>query len=185
MGQDKRELSVGGDTLLRRAIKIFDSVFSQTLVIVAEHSAVTNNLHHKVLADTIPDKGPVGGLFTALSHSASSWVFLAACDMPFLSASLVRRLCELSQNFDVSMVQLSTGLQPMQGVYSKQCRPILKRMIDNDQLELRKIFSHSELKTNVVEESQIRDLDQNFLSFMNVNTPSDLEMANKLLRSLH
>ncbi|MCA9473809.1 MAG: molybdenum cofactor guanylyltransferase [Nitrospirales bacterium] len=183
MGKDKRELLVGSETLLERALKVYESVFSQIKIVVAEHSPVTDTLSHQVLTDIFPNKGPVGGLFTALSRSASLSVFLAACDMPFLSASLIRRICELSHGFDVTMVQLSTGMQPMQGVYSRRCTPILKEMIEDDQLEMRQILSHPDLKTHVVEECQIQDLDQNFLSFMNVNTPSDLEMANKLLRS--
>ncbi|GJL63324.1 MAG: putative molybdenum cofactor guanylyltransferase [Nitrospirales bacterium] len=179
MGQDKRGVTVGGETLFNRVLRVYESIFSEIIIVVAEHSPFTENLRHKVVTDIIPQKGPLGGLYTGLSYSTEPCVFMVACDMPFLSSSLIRRLCDMSLNFDVLMVQLQTGVQPMQGVYSKKCLPVLKRMIDTNHLEMRDIVSNSELVPRIVDQEDVKDLDPNFISFMNVNTPADLEMANK------
>ena len=130
MGQDKRGLIVGGKPLFQRVLSVFEKLFSQIIVVVAEDSSVTEGLNHQVVSDLIPEKGPMGGLYTGLSYSQNPSVFLAACDMPFLFPSLVLRLCENTKDFDVSMVQLRTGFQPMQGVYSKKCLPALKVLIE-------------------------------------------------------
>ncbi len=183
MGQDKRRLSVGGQSLFCRVLSVFEELFAEVIVVVAEQSTVTEGLNHKVVTDLIPGKGPMGGLYTGLSYCTKSSVFVAACDMPFLRLPLMKRICETSKNYDATVVRLSIGIQPMQGVYSKKCLPILKEMIDMDQLGMRSLLSRSELTIKLVDEENIKDLDPNCVSFMNINTPSDLEMANKLCRS--
>ena len=183
MGHDKRCLTVGGSTLFQRVLSIFERVFTKTIIVVAQHSSVTEGLSQQVITDEIYGKGPIGGLHAGLSRSNESHIFLAACDMPFLQVPIIERICKLVNNadaVDVLMVKLMTGIQPMQGVYSKNCIPILEDMMRTDQLSMQKLALCSELNVKVVEQSYIADLDQNFLSFMNINTPADLEMANKL-----
>ena len=182
-GQDKRGLSVGGQTLFQRVLSVFNEIFLETIVVVAEHSGITEGLKHQVVTDLIPEKGPMGGLYTGLFYSTQPSVFMAACDMPFLCIPLVGRLCEISKNADITMVQLQTGVQPMQGVYSKKCLPTLKDMIEKNQLGMQNLLDTSGLAVKIVDQETIIDLDKNFVSFMNVNNPSDLEMANKLCRS--
>jgi len=183
MGQDKRGVTVGGHSLFKRVLSVYEAVFTEIIIVVAEHSAITEGLGHQVVTDIIPHKGPLGGLYTGLSYSTEPCVFMVACDMPFLSIPLVRRLCDMSLNSDVLMVRLHTGVQPMQGIYSKKCLPVLKSKIDSNDLEMRDIAANPELMTKIVDQENIKDLDPHFISFMNVNTPADLEMANKLCGS--
>ena len=186
MGQDKRRLSVGEDTLLQRVLSVFETVFEETIIVVAEHSSVTDGLRHLVLTDIIPKMGPVGGLYTGLTQSKNDHVFLAACDMPFLDPFLISRIFKLfteSHGMDISMVKLNTGMQPMQGIYSKKCLKSLKEMVNEGRLSLKELKDNACLKVRIIEQDELVDLDQNFVSFMNINTPADLEMANKLIRS--
>ncbi len=183
MGKDKRAVAVDGETLFNRVLHVYEELFKEIIVVVAEPSAITDGLSHAVVTDLIPQKGPMGGLYTGLSHATESRVFTAACDMPFLSVPLVRRLCEFSMNSDVTMVRLDIGMQPMQSIYSKKCVAALQSLIDENQLEMRSILSRPELVHHIVDQEQILDLDPHCVSFMNVNTPSDLEMANKLCRA--
>ncbi len=187
MGQDKRNVTVGESTLFLCVLSIFEEVFDEIIVVIAEESSVTENLSHKVITDEIPGKGPIGGLHAGLLHSTQSSVFLAACDMPFLQVSVIERICQSVSDInnvsqvDVAMVRLLTGIQPMQGIYSKNCIPALESMIRNNELSMQKIPLQSGLHCQFIDQTHIEDLDKNFMSFMNVNTPSDLEMANKFV----
>lgn len=183
MGKDKRAVAVDGETLFNRVLHAYEEVFTEIIIVVAEPSSITDGLSHSVVTDLIPQKGPMGGLYTGLSHTTKSRVFTAACDMPFLSVPLIHRLCEFSTHADVTMVHLDIGIQPMQSIYSKKCIAALRSLIDENQLEMRSILSQPELAYKIVDQKQIVDLDSHCVSFMNVNTPSDLEMANKLCRS--
>ncbi|MEE9203428.1 MAG: NTP transferase domain-containing protein, partial [Nitrospirales bacterium] len=104
-----------------------------------------------------------------------------ACDMPFLNPRVIARLAEMDEHSDVVMVQLASGLQPMHAIYSKACLPHLERMAKAEALKVQEIVRSSGIAVRLVFEDEIRDLDPQFLSFFNVNTPADLEFARKLL----
>jgi molybdopterin-guanine dinucleotide biosynthesis protein A len=143
---------------------------------------VVEKNNHRVVSDLIPDKGSAGGLYTGLTYSSNPQVFAVACDMPFLNTAVINKICSLSFSMDVTMVKLSNGFQPMHSVYSKQCLPVLLRMINADQLRLQDLLAQKNLKTKILEQESIQDIDPQFKSFLNVNTPADLEVAEKLFR---
>ena len=49
---------------------------------------------YPVYPDKIPRCGPMGGIYTALSVTATDWNLVVACDMPQLSTPVLRRLLE-------------------------------------------------------------------------------------------
>jgi len=182
MGRDKRNLIISGKSLFNHALHVLESVFSEIIIVVGTISSVVQKLNHQVVTDLIPDKGSAGGLYTGLTYATNPQVFAVACDMPFLNPAVIERVCELSSSKDVTMVRLSHGFQPMHSVYSKQCLPVLHNMINADQLRIQDLLSENELKKEILEQETIQDIDPQFKSFLNVNTPADLEVAEKLIR---
>jgi molybdopterin-guanine dinucleotide biosynthesis protein A len=181
MGRDKRFLELDGRTLLDLTLAGLEAVFSTVIVSVADRDPRLDSLRHRVVTDVVPDRAALGGLYTALSASATPRIFAAACDMPLLNPAVVARLLTLAGNADVVMVQLANGLQPMHAIYSKACLPHLERMASANQLAIQELSRASGLNVRIVPEEDIRDLDPQFLSFLNVNTPADLEFVRKLL----
>ena len=183
MGRDKRTLQVGGKSLFDRGLGILEGLFSEVLVVVAETGAVVDHLNSRVVTDLVPDRGSAGGLYTGIFYASNSHVFTVACDMPFLEPRVVQHICEMGLLSDVTMVQLSTGLQPMQGVYSKRCLPVLEEMVKTKCLRIQDLMLRKDLAVQTLEEESMRKLDPHLLSFLNVNTPADLEFATKLCRN--
>lgn len=59
--------------------------------------------------DLAPRSGPLAGLLTALRHSQTEWVLVAACDTPRLPADLATRLLQSAQAADADIaVPLTT-----------------------------------------------------------------------------
>jgi molybdopterin-guanine dinucleotide biosynthesis protein A len=77
------------------------------------------------------------------------------------------------------VVKLSTGLQPLHARYSKQCVPVIEKMIHEGDLKIQNLTSRSGLTVHIIEESLFDDIDPSRLSFNNINTPADLEFARK------
>ena len=86
---------------------------------------------------------------------------------------------------DVVMARLSQGLQPMHAVYSKRCLPHLEAMAREGNLKLQQLTERKGLVVRIVTEHELvgQGTDSPALSFLNINTPADLEFARKLLAS--
>src|SRR5690606_17235614 len=60
---------------------------------------VTNNPDYKkfgckTIEDVYEDKGPVGGIYTALLHSHSVNNLILSCDVPFITTEILKTLLE-------------------------------------------------------------------------------------------
>ena len=180
MGIDKRFLKLGAETLLQRALRVYESLFAEIVIVVAQPMAELSHTGHRVVADLIPDCAALGGLYTGLSVASSSRVFAAACDMPFLNSAVIGHLLKCG-DADVVMPQLTTGLQPMHAVYSKACLPYFERMLATRNLSIQAVLEQRELRIRLVPEEVLCVFDPELLSFQNLNTPEDVERARMLL----
>jgi molybdopterin-guanine dinucleotide biosynthesis protein A len=108
-------------------------------------------------------------------------VFAVAGDMPCLDRDTINVLAGQAEKADVVIASLSTGVQPMHAVYGKACLPILEHMMDEGDLKIQNLLNHPSLRVQYVDEAVLRAVDPQLRSFININTPADLEMVRKLL----
>lgn len=181
MGIDKRFLKLGGDTLVRRALSVYERLFTEILIVVAEPVPELSDMEHQVVTDLIPNCAALGALYTGLSLSRNPRVFAAACDMPFLNPDIIRHLVGCSDDDDVVMPKLRTGLQPLHAVYAKTCLSYFERMIANNNLSIQAVLGQNELQVRLVAEEVLRTFDPQLLSFLNLNTPEDAELARQIV----
>lgn len=181
MGVDKRRIELGGVTLIERVHRVLTGLFEQTIVVGASADEILLRLGSPVVCDEIPNCATLGGLYTGLSHAPQSRVFAVGCDTPFVNAAVVRAIVEFAPDADVVMARLSTGLEPMQAVYSKQCLPHLEAMARSGNLRLQDLPERPGLHVRYVEEEFLRRIDPSLVSFLNLNRPADVELARKLL----
>jgi molybdopterin-guanine dinucleotide biosynthesis protein A len=179
MGEDKRFLSVGERTLFERSLAALRSILETVCVVIAQDSPPLQ-ADVPVFLDLVPNCGSLGGLYTGLREAHTGYVFLAACDMPFLNPEAVRYLVSLKDQADIVMVQLESGLQPTHAVYSQRCLPIIEEMVHAHQVKLQYLAANPSLHVRLVTESELREIDSEGRSFLNVNTPADLDAARKI-----
>jgi molybdopterin-guanine dinucleotide biosynthesis protein A len=179
MGQDKRFLEIGGRTFLERAISVLEPLFAEVLLVVATPDARFASERCRVVTDLVPERAAVGGVFTGLSLASHPAVFVAACDMPLLNPALIERMAGLEPEADIVMAKLATGLQPMHARYGRACLPHVERMVHSGTLKLQELVNERSLRVRLMEEAEFQNIE--LLSFMNVNTPADLELVRKLI----
>jgi len=180
MGEDKRYLRVGEQTLLQRSLAVLRMVFQDLIVVIAQDSP-TLTVDAPVLRDLVPDCGSLGGLYTGLRQAKSPYVFVVACDMPFLNPSSIRYFTGLKGGMDVVMAKFRNDLQPMHALYSRQCLPVIEGMIEIHSLKIQELTTSPSLRTRIVTEADLHQIDPEGWSFLNVNTPADLEIARSLI----
>lgn len=180
MGEDKRFIVLGEQTLLQRGLAALHSIFQEVVVVIAQDSPPLH-VDGRVIRDLVPDCGSLGGLYTGLMQATTPYIFVVACDMPFLDQAVMTHFTNRKATADIVMAKLNGRLHPMHALYGKPCLPALEQMIAARQLKIQEIVSQSTLRVGYVTEKDLSVLDPSGRSFYNVNTLVDLEAAQSLL----
>ncbi len=133
-----------------------------------------------VLSDIHPNHGPLGGIHSGLYHSKTAWNFFVACDMPFINGKIIECLIQKCHPDILAVVPEVDGWAiPTFALYHGNAIKSIEA-----QLQLKKLSPQAWLKTIPIEkvfEPQLRKIDPDLQSFININTLEDRERALRLL----
>lgn len=174
MGTNKALLEVGGVRLIDRAVATLRAIFSEVLLIANDPEPYAP-LGLSIFPDLLPGKGPLGGLYTAVSAAPRPWAFCLACDMPFANPTLIRYLASLAEGYEAVVPRTPDGVQPLHALYGKACLPAMRRHLDEDRLKIDRLYDG--LRVRYVDEAEMRPHDPGLLSFWNLNTQEELAQA--------
>ena len=189
LGQDKAAADLGGQTLAGRAFEtVSEALPNSRVTFVAANDAqfaiqaiVAGG---RFVFDLVEGRGPLGGLHAALADTRAEWIFLMACDYPFISSEFIRLLIEKDRSGFGAVVptQFDGRMQPLTALYRVEtARPVVQEIIDRPRVPppLHEIVK--ELEPLVVTPSDYRHLAGADKLFMNINTVDQLESARELL----
>ncbi len=92
-GCDKATFEFEGEMLAVRALRIVESAFSvSTAKFVSKASG--GFLDRKTIGDVYPDRGPAGAIHAALADAKTPWIFVLACDLPFVRPEFIAKLSQ-------------------------------------------------------------------------------------------
>lgn len=177
MGQDKRFMRVGGESVFERTLSLLRVTFAENIVVLAEPIEMLDVQGCRVAYDLVPNTGSLGGLYTGLMSASRPRVFAVACDMPFLDPEVIRFMLSHDETADVIVARLAGRFQPMQAVYSKRCAPFLQAMAQRKELKIQRLFQQKELRMTILTENDLLAFGPGFRSFQNINTPNDLALV--------
>ncbi len=167
MGRDKALLPYRGATLVESVARtVREAAGSACLVGSPE---LYQRLDFPAVPDAYPGEGPLGGILTALAHSADAWNLIAACDMPGLTVDFLRGLFDRAElaAADVLVPMLPSGhLEPLCAIYHIRAAPALERAFAAGVRKIAEAFESVRTCRLEVPESAM---------FHNVNTPEDWE----------
>jgi molybdopterin-guanine dinucleotide biosynthesis protein A len=172
MGTNKAFLTVAGERLIDRTIRIYRDIFDE-VVLVTNEPHLYYDIDVTLVTDLIKDKGPLMGIYTGLFYAASDPVFFAACDLPFLNGEFIRHLLEQSQDADITVPETAEGFQPLHAVYTKSCMGTIQRLLMQDKLKVTGFYKGMKLK--VIGMDAIGRFDTEGRMFLNINTPEEYE----------
>ncbi len=181
MGTDKRLVSVHGKSLLDRVLSVFLDLFPEVLLVLAEEDLRKPDGRIEMVTDIVPGCAAMGGVYTGLWYARHPRIFVAACDMPFLSPDVVAHFVKTAPEADLVLAQLEHGLQPLHAVYSKKCASFLRDMMDAQDLRLQHLADQRGLNVRRLPESEMKTLSPRLLPFLNLNSPDDVEFAHTIL----
>lgn len=175
MGGDKALMAFVDGTLLEwvrdQVAPAFDHVF-----IVANEPAKYRHLGLPVVTDALQVRGSAIGIYTAVLASPTDRVLCLACDMPFVTPDLLRRLVEGSAGYDVYVPRHDPYYQPLCAVYAKSAADAFEQFLAEGGRRIYSVYSRVNAGYLDVGDGRFGDPDDLFL---NVNTPADLEVARR------
>jgi molybdopterin-guanine dinucleotide biosynthesis protein A len=183
MGTDKSLLTLGGETLMTRAVARAMPQAGELLINANGDASRFASFGLPVIADDISGSpGPVAGILAALEwmraeRPHANWLASFSCDSPFFPCDMVERLTAKarSENALVAIAASGERHHPVFAVWSTAITVTSHDvLVDRD---LRKMSDFVALFHNTRVEFPSSPIDP----FFNINTPDDLAHAEALL----
>lgn len=131
MGQDKALVELGGRPLIAHALDVLRGAGLEPRIAGARTDL---SRFAPVLADAEPDRGPLGGVVSALAQTAQEWAAFVSVDMPLMAPELVAYLAADAQRTGsaVTLASLNGFAQTFPAVIRKDALPVLAEELERD-----------------------------------------------------
>jgi molybdopterin-guanine dinucleotide biosynthesis protein A len=172
MGTDKAFLSYRNEPLIRGPIRVCQSVTTDVRIIGEPARYACFGL--PVIPDSGESLGPLSGIHTALQHSAARFSSILACDMPLMPPEFFRLMLLKLPGPDAVVMRFNDGaVEPLCGIYSSTCLPVIEQNLTNGKLKVTDLLSQVVVEYITEEELHAQGMSRQI--FTNVNTPDDLQ----------
>ena len=174
LGVDKRRLRVWGNdgpTLLEHTVTIARSLSDDVLVVLNDPAAWAQ-LEARLVPDSWPNAGPLGGIASGLRAAQHEWSLVLAADLPLLDITLLREMLLLPRYTQALVPLLGDEVpryEPLHALYYRSCLPIIESDLAADQRKIVALLTALD-----VQPFPISSDDPRARSFTNLNTPADV-----------
>jgi molybdopterin-guanine dinucleotide biosynthesis protein A len=168
MGKDKAAVEIGGSTMLEHSMSLLNSLVLDKVVLSGSADGYP---------DIFPDKGPVGGIYSAivnLSLKEGDLVLIIPNDMPLMRSNVLSQLLEQSLNHQCTYI------------FKRHPMPLCLYISENvlAQCQLLESVKGMSIK-QLIEADKVGELAVKDDSvFINVNTPQELEDVIQTLQEM-
>ena len=176
MGTDKAFVPLLGKPMIEHVLNQVRGLSSETIILTNQQDNYSY-LGLPIYGDIYPDRGPLGGLHSALFHASFSNTLVVACDMPWLNRRLLDYIVSLRDSADVIVPKWHEYPEPLHAIYNKNCLDAIEEKIQVGQLKT--ISFYEQVRVRYIKRDEITMFDPDGRSFSNVNTPDELTAANK------
>lgn len=181
MGRDKAFVELAGKPLIEHVIERSADLGQAEAILVANKPAQFAHLGLPMYRDILPDKGSLGGIYTALAQAQNPDVLVLACDMPFVNTDLLRFMAaQINDETDIVVPTVDDYPQGLHAIYKKTCIEPIAEQLAADRLKI--IRFYEQMRVRYLDESDYAAFDPRGRSFANINTPEELAKAECLLR---
>ncbi|RJR17773.1 MAG: molybdenum cofactor guanylyltransferase [Nitrospiraceae bacterium] len=168
----KSFIEVGGQKIIERNIGTTRPLFKEYFI-VTNQPEYYSALGVPLLGDVYDERGPMTGIFTVLLNASNSWVFISACDMPFLNKDLIGYMAMKRAGKDAVVPVSGGNSEPLFAFYSRQLTDKMEKALLSGNKSLRDFLRNKRVQYITTEETG--KIDTHAASFVNLNSPDDIE----------
>lgn len=176
-GADKGLVVLHGQQLIEHVIERLTSQVSHILISANRNITLYQEKGYKVLEDEISGfAGPLAGILTALNHCQTEWLLVVPADCPFVPRNLAERLHQLTTKSKLVIAHDGERLQPAFALIHKSLLASLETFLQQGERKMRLWMKQHNSVT--------ADFSDQPAAFMNINTESELKIAEDNFKSV-
>ncbi len=185
MGRPKAWLPFGAELMVQRVVRVLREAVEPVVVVAAPGQDVPAlPVEVRIIRDEIEGKGPLAGLAAGLAalEGIADDAYLSSCDVPFLKPEFVRRVTTLLfgerpglPRPSIAVPRVGDYFHPLAAAYRLSVLPQVRELLATDRL--RTAFLFDAVPTRIIEAHELADIDPDFASLSNLNTPEEYEAA--------
>lgn len=194
-------LKIDDTTIIERNLAILGKVFEEVVI--------STNMPEKYFGFGVPmigdikkEKGPMTGILSVLAATGADAVFVAACDMPFISEELIRYMVEKyrmqdnknsgiavnspipnpqppNKRYDAVIPVFNGRPEPLFGIYTRNTIKPMEKALEEGAKGLNELLKN--IDALFISDSEVKDIDPEGKSFVNINTIADYEKIGGVL----
>jgi molybdenum cofactor guanylyltransferase len=177
-GKEKYFFRYQGRTFIERLVDTLREVVDE-IILVARDPEQCKRFHElqgvRCITDIRPGIGPIGGLHAGTLAAHGDLLFVSACDMPCIDASVVSYLFTAIGDHEAAIPCWNYEMiEPLHAVYRRDV--LLEYLQNHESYSLRPLIRTMDTRYVPVEE--IRKFDPGLLTFTNINKLEDLDQIN-------
>jgi len=171
MGRDKAMLPLSGKLLIDKVLDTMRTCLRR-VILVGDHPERFEGYGLEIYPDIFPGSS-LGGLYTGLYRAETSYIFAAACDLPFASPSILRLVLSLGEGFDTVVPLSGDKPEPLFALYHKNCLEPMKRLLVSRNYRIHDFYP--QVRTRYVTPEELASAGESGEAFLNVNTIEEYE----------
>jgi molybdenum cofactor guanylyltransferase len=178
LGRPKAFATLAGRPLLERAVAILKPV-CEAVVVVAPAGLALPPCSARRVDDPEGVAGPLAGLVAGLASTPHERAVALGVDFPLMRKAALRGMMRMLSDRQAVVPAPGGRLQPLAAVYAASSVTLLSACLDGGMRAVTEAVGTLQLV--VVDDRMILRLDGGEENFLNVNTPDDLDRAQRVM----
>lgn len=186
-GKDKALIQFEGKPLVKWVMEVIDEVVDEVILSVSSGPENSNFMEGlganvRIVMDAKPGLGPISGLLSSFKEAKGDYVAVAPCDSPFIKPELYTLLFNKAEGHDGAVPFINNFWEPLHAVYRRKPFIVgLEKALSAG--KNRPVDTYPYLNIKKVNQEEVRVVDAEVLSFININTRDDLLKAKKIIEN--
>ncbi|MDD2777432.1 MAG: molybdenum cofactor guanylyltransferase [Methanocellales archaeon] len=177
---NKSMAQIGNKKMIEHVLDNVSGIVDEVLVVagnIGQREKISTVIcGARITYDSVLGYGPVAGILAGLQCAKGEYALVVACDMPFINPAVVDFLFSLAEGYDAVVPIWPDGnIEPLHAIYKR--KSTIKACEGAIQKDDRRIISPLKALSRIryVSIEEIKEIDPELRTFINVNTMADLE----------
>src|SRR5450759_702427 len=130
----KAKIVIDGKTIISRIIETIGDIFDEIIIVTNRPDEFKEYNSYKIVVDQFINKGPLGGIHSALKHTDREALFVVAGDMPFLEKEIIVKQVNSYNNntCNILIPKVDKYIEPLHGIYRTTILSTLEEYLESE-----------------------------------------------------